>query len=82
MERITALDGFEAAFEAPFFTEFAVRCPRPAKAVNEHLLGAGITGGYELGRDYPGMDDFMLFCVTETTTDEDVDRLIEALKKL
>lgn len=81
-ERITSLDGFEAAFEAPFFTEFAVRCPKPAKEVNAHLLKEGITGGYELGRDYPGMEDLMLFCVTETTADEDVDRLIEALKKL
>ena len=38
-----------------------------------------MVGGYRLGRDYPGLSDCMLFCVTERRTRAEIDALAEAL---
>jgi len=81
-ERITALEGYDLLYRAPFFKEFALRLPRPAAEVNAALLERGIVGGYELGRDYPGLEKGMLLCVTETTSEADVDRLVRVLDEL
>ena len=75
------MPGFALAFRAPFFKEFALRCPRPAAEVNAALLREGIVGGYDLGRDYSDLADCLLFCVTEMHTRADIDRLAEALGK-
>jgi len=79
-EMIAAIPGFEAAFGAPFFKEFTIRCPRPAAEVNGILLEKGIVGGYEAGRDFPGSEHHMIFAVTEMTTDYELNLLIDALK--
>ena len=39
----------------------------------------GIHPGYALGRDYDGLDDALLVCVTEKKTREDIDRLAEVV---
>ena len=80
-ERLAALPGFSLAFRAPFFKEFALRCPRPAAEVNAALLREGIVGGYDLGRDYPDLANCLLLCVTELHRKADIDRLAEALGK-
>jgi glycine dehydrogenase subunit 1 len=79
-ERITALPGYAPAFSAPFFHEFAVRCPRPALEIAADLAERGILAGYPLGRDYPPLEDCLLVAVTEQRTREEIDRLVEALK--
>ena len=79
-EAITALPGFEAAFEAPFFKEFTIRCPRPAADVNRILLDKGIVGGYEAGRHFAGSENDMILAVTEMTTDHELSLLTDALK--
>ncbi|MHC4941444.1 MAG: aminomethyl-transferring glycine dehydrogenase subunit GcvPA [Planctomycetota bacterium] len=81
-ERISELDGYAPAFEAPFFKEFVVRCPVPAAQINAALEARGIIGGYDLGRNYPGMEKSMLFCVTEMTSESHMDQLVEALKEI
>ena len=40
---------------------------------------AGVHPGYAIGRDYEGMDDVLLVCVTEKKTKADIDRLAEVL---
>ena len=81
-DRIAALPGFELWSEAPFFHEFAVRCPKPVGAINEHLLDHGILGGYDLGRDYPELENCMLIAVTEMNTREDIDTLVDVLAEI
>jgi glycine dehydrogenase subunit 1 len=49
--------------------------------INEALLDHDIIGGYDLGRDYPELDDHMLIAVTELNYKEDVDALVEALNE-
>jgi len=77
--KISALEGFSLALEAPFFHEFVVRCPRPVAEINAYLLEEGILGGYDLGEAYPQLENHMLIAVTEMNTREDIDRLVEAL---
>ncbi len=80
--QITALPGFEAAFNAPFFDEFVIKCPISLNKLEQHFIQAGIIGGYSLAESYPGMDNAMLFCVTETRTKEDIDLLVAVLKEV
>jgi glycine dehydrogenase subunit 1 len=69
----------ERRFSAPYFGEVAVRLPDAARR-HAALLERGIVAGYQLSRDYPQLDDTLLLAATELTTDEQVDRLVEALK--
>ncbi len=81
--RIAAIPGFALTDESPFFKEFVVRCPCPPAEVNERLWeDYGIIGGYELGRDYPVLDDSLLFCVTEMHTRQEIDYLADALEEV
>jgi glycine dehydrogenase subunit 1 len=80
--QITVLPGFSAAFSSPFFDEFVVRAPIAAKQLETYFGRAGIIGGYALGEDYAGLEDCMLFCVTETRTKEDIDMLVNVLKEV
>jgi glycine cleavage system P protein (glycine dehydrogenase) subunit 1 len=65
--------------EQTTFKEFAVRVGRNAKEVVQAARAQGVHPGYALGRDYEGMEDALLVCVTEKRTPEDVDRLAEVL---
>jgi glycine dehydrogenase subunit 1 len=81
--QIAALKGFAVnpqAPEKPFFKEFVVRLPRPTAEVNRRLREEfGIIGGYDLGRDYPHLDEHMLVAVTEVHTRAAIDQLVLAL---
>ncbi|HYI25087.1 MAG TPA: glycine dehydrogenase, partial [Thermomicrobiales bacterium] len=77
--QLTALAGYELACDAPFFHEFAVQCPIPAAEVNAQLLDAGILGGFDLGREYPGMENVLLLTATELNTREGIDRFVSVL---
>jgi glycine cleavage system P protein (glycine dehydrogenase) subunit 1 len=73
-----AAAGAPRMFAGPFFNEFVVRAPEAA-ARWEDLAGQGIVVGFPLGRWYPELSDGLLVCVTETHTDEQVDRLVREL---
>lgn len=80
--RIGELPGYRLAHEWPFFNEFVVRCPLHPAEINRRLLDDGIVGGYDLGRSYPELADSMIFCVTEMNSRPEIDRLVEALRKI
>ena len=80
--QIAALDGFELWSDSPFFHEFVVKCPIPVAEINEHLLDHGILGGYDLGEEFPDLDDHMLVAVTEMNAKEDIDLLVETLAEV
>jgi glycine dehydrogenase subunit 1 len=71
--------GLPLAFERPHFKELAVRLGRPAGEVIRHARAWGVNPGYPLGRDYAGLDDVLLVCVTEKRTPAEIDRLAEVL---
>ena len=75
--------GLEPVFpERTTFKEFAVRVGRPAAEVVTEARRKGVHPGYALGRDYQGLDDALLVCVTERRTQADVDRLAAVLAEV
>jgi len=83
---IGRLNGFAINPQAPtqtFFKEFVVRLPGPVADINRRLREHhGIIGGYDLGRDYPDLNNHMLVAVTEVNTRASIDRLVSALGKV
>ncbi|HEX8833482.1 MAG TPA: aminomethyl-transferring glycine dehydrogenase subunit GcvPA [Abditibacteriaceae bacterium] len=76
---LSTVPGCEPAFASPFFHEFALRVPAPVEEINEHLLKRGILGGYDLGRDYPELQNVMLLCSTEKRTRAEIESLAQSL---
>ena len=75
--------GLPAVFpDKTTFKEFAVRVGRPADEVVAAAREHGVNPGYPLRRDYPGMEDALLVCVTEKRTTEEIDRLAEVLAEV
>ena len=64
------------------FKEFAIRVGRPADAVVRAARARGVHPGYALRRDYEGMEDALLVCLTEKRTPADIDRLAEVLAEV
>jgi glycine dehydrogenase subunit 1 len=80
-QAIDQLGRYKLWNQGPFFHEFVVRCPRPVAKINEALLDHDIIGGYDLGQDYPELEDHMLIAVTELNYREEIDELVEALNE-
>jgi glycine dehydrogenase subunit 1 len=75
--------GLDLVFpEQTTFKEFAVRTGRSAREVIAAARERGVHPGYALGRDYEGLDDALLVCVTEKRTPADVDRLAAVLAEV
>lgn len=74
--------GVEIVNPGSFFNEFMVRLPRPAAEVNHELQKEMIIGGYELGRDYPGMENLLLVAVTEEKSRIEIERFVERLEAI
>ncbi len=81
---ISKLDGYELAFDGPFFNEFVVRCTgnRNVEKIEAAFRKTGIIGGFPLGKDYPQYADSILFCCTEINTREEIDALVETLRQI
>jgi glycine dehydrogenase subunit 1 len=56
-----------------------LRCP-DARLANEKLKNEGIIGGYELHKDYPELENALLFCATEMISKDDMDKVVAILK--
>lgn len=84
--RLSELPGVAApALDAPFFKELVVSFDgtgQTVAALNTALRERGIFGGKDLSREFPWLGESALYCVTETHTKEDIDRLVEALAEV
>jgi glycine cleavage system P protein (glycine dehydrogenase) subunit 1 len=81
-DRIRELPGYRLVNDGPIFNEFTVVCPRDGPTMRRELLDRGIIGGFPLARDYPGLEDALVFCCTERNTAEEIDRLVSGLSEL
>ncbi|MBI2870925.1 MAG: aminomethyl-transferring glycine dehydrogenase subunit GcvPA [Candidatus Omnitrophica bacterium] len=79
-DRLLEIDGVTPFTSGPFFNEFAVRFPKTTQAINLKLLKKGIIGGFDLGRIRKDWAHACLFAVTETKTEEKIDRLVQEIK--
>ena len=78
-QRTDELPNYRVLMDAPFFNEFILQCPLPVKEINQKLLEKGILGGYDLGQDYPSLENHMLIAVTELNSRQDIDLLVKTL---
>ena len=79
-ERLAAIPGVDL-LNGPFFNEFTLRLSVEARPAIRRMADAGVLGGVALGRLYPGeasLANGVVVAVTETQTDEDIDRLVAA----
>jgi glycine dehydrogenase subunit 1 len=81
-ERLEAVGVSQVFADRATFKEFAVRVGRSGREAIREAREYGVHPGYALGRDYPGLDDALLVCVTEKRTPEDIDRLAEVLAEV
>ncbi|OIJ11313.1 glycine dehydrogenase (aminomethyl-transferring) [Anaerobacillus alkalilacustris] len=73
-------NGFTICFpNRAIFNEFIIKLTKPVKEVNELLFKQGIIGGYDLGKDYPELDGYMLIAITELRTKAEIDNLVSEL---
>ncbi|MGD9100505.1 MAG: aminomethyl-transferring glycine dehydrogenase subunit GcvPA [Anaerolineae bacterium] len=86
MLELDKIEGVQAPlFQAPHFKEFVVNFDGTGQgiaALNEALLAREILGGKDLSREFPGLGQSALYCVTEVHTQGDIDRLVDALKEV
>ena len=83
-DAVTKLKGYAPLCPGgAFFHEFAVRTPKPAAEIVHRAAQAGVLAGVALDRFASPMEDAnaLLIAVTEKRTADEVDRLVEALKK-
>jgi glycine dehydrogenase subunit 1 len=83
-ERIEQVSGVRLVSRA-FFNEFTLRLPCPAAPVVEALAAKGVLAGIPVSRLYPDrpeLADLLLVAATETTTDEDMERLARGLAEV
>jgi len=77
--RIVELDGFDLAFDGPFFNEFVVRTAKDPSAVEDCLSKAGflVASPSELTR--LGVEDSLRIAVTEKRTEDELERFVAVL---
>lgn len=83
-EKLSAVPGVRLLNDS-FFNEFTLTLEKDARDIVRILADRGILGGVSLGRLFPDAPDLsagLVVAVTETTTDEDVDALADALKEV
>lgn len=84
-KQLSKIKGVRLKFRSPFFKEFVVNFDKTGKTVakiNRALLKRGIIGGKDLSRELPELGQSALYCVTETKTMDDIQRLAGAIKEV
>jgi len=82
-ERVTAIEGVEAAWEKPFFNEFVLRLPCSAETVVRAMKKRGFLAGWPLSRWSDNWNDrLLLVCATETKSKKDCDDYAESLAEV
>lgn len=75
-DKLLSTGKFKAAYEKPFFKEFAVISQKPVDGLNRDLLEEGFNGGYPLERNFPDMKNGWLVSVTEKRTKEEINSFV------
>jgi glycine dehydrogenase subunit 1 len=81
-KKIAALDGYGLRYSAPFFNEFVVACPQPARVVVDRLIDKGFVAGLPLARFFAGAENDLLVCVTENVTRAEINSLVKSLAEI
>ncbi len=83
MKKLSEIDGLNIPFnETSHFKEFVIdfsTSGKTTKEINKSLLKKGIFGGKDISSEFPELGNCAVYCVTETHTKEDIDRLVQAV---
>lgn len=86
IEELSKIKGVKGSrFNNIGFKEFVVDFNDTGKTVeeiNKKLLNKGIFGGKDLSKEFPGLGQSALYCVTEVHLKEDIDTLINAIRQI
>ena len=86
MQLLDKIEGVKApVFKSVHFKEFTVNFDETEKTVrevNERLLQHQVHGGKDLTKEFPELGETALYCVTETHSKEDIDRLARTLEEI
>jgi len=82
LDELEKIRGVRRAFSGPFFNEFVVEFPRSVKMVNAELLRHNIIGPLPIGSYFPDLTKRALFCVTETISRAEIERMAEAVREI
>jgi glycine dehydrogenase subunit 1 len=82
LEQLEDIRGVRRAFSGPFFNEFVVEFPRSVRLVNAELLRHKIIGPLPLGSSFAELTKRGLFCVTETVSRGEIERMAEAIRDI
>lgn len=77
--KLAALPGCSLPYGGPFFREFVLECPRPAKEIILAAAKNGIIPGVDLGAARPDWSHHLLVCATEKHDRVDLDALVKAV---
>ncbi|MEL7045622.1 MAG: aminomethyl-transferring glycine dehydrogenase, partial [Pseudomonadota bacterium] len=83
--QIDGVAGVRVPRKRGFFKEFVVNFDDSGQnvaTVNAALRDRGIFGGLDLSGSFPDLGQSALYCVTEVHTQEDIDRLVNALGEI
>jgi glycine dehydrogenase subunit 1 len=70
-------------FKSSHFKEFTVNfddARLSVKEINEKLLQHHVHGGKDISKEFPELGETALYCVTETHSKQEIDRLAESLR--
>jgi len=81
-EQITRIDGFRKRYDTPFFKEFVIETLLPPKKIIRSLLKRNIFAGVDLSLFDRKLKNQLLVCVTEKRTRQEINYLVEELRKL
>jgi glycine dehydrogenase subunit 1 len=77
---LTLIAGISFVHDASHYNEFAIRIPGTAADCLTHLDEEwDLTGGFDLGEWFDGMDDCLLVCATDQIDGEDIEELASGL---
>jgi len=86
MQLLDKIGGVKApVFKLMHFKEFTVNFDETEKTVrevHEQLLQHQVHGGKDLTKEFPELGETALYCVTETHSKEDIDRLARTLEEI
>jgi len=86
IEKLDSIDGIKTPLiDAKHFKEFTVNFDKTNLKVEEiHrlLLGKKIHGGKIIKNDFPELGETSLYCVTETHSQKDIDKLVNSLNEI
>lgn len=81
-EKLATIPGTNILFSSPFFHEMVLQLPCPVHTVLQRLAKTRIQGGVALKSYYPELGNSLLVCVTETKTQDDIEKLANKMHEI